>query len=515
MVKLLALTVALLAGIFIGRFMTSGSEHAMDGERPSEPEILYWVAPMDPDYRRDEPGKSPMGMDLVPVYADDTDAADPAIVNINPAVVNNLGVRTAPAEIGPLSRRVETVGYVSHDEDTVEHIHSRVDGWIETLALKAAGDPVDSGQLLYELYSPTLVNAQEEYLAALNGGNQSLISASRARLESLGVTETEIQRLDRERSASRLVSVYADLSGYTTNLGVREGIYITPATEIMSIAELDQVWVLVEVFERQSGWILEGQQAEVELDYLPGESWQGRVDYVYPELDPETRTLRVRLRFDNSSQRFRPNMFARVTIFGSDTDSVVHVPREALIRGGSVDRVVIALGDGRFRAQPVDVGIEVGDRVEIRSGLAAGDLIVTSGQFLIDSESNIESALMRMDDQAASPLPSRVRIGAVVRSTDPGLSTVTLQHDPVPAWSWPAMTMSFDVTDASMVEGLEDGQVVEIAIEKYADGRHRVTEILPGSETPATEMDHSDHDMGAGTSVDETDHTGHDMEMDR
>ena len=196
----------------------------------------------------------------------------------------------------------------------------------------------------------------------------------------------------------------------------------------------------------------------------------------------------------------------------------MHVPREALIRGGKVDRVVIALGDGRFRAQPVDIGIEAGDRVEIRSGLSSGDLIVTSGQFLIDSESNIESALMRMDDQAASPLPSRVRIGAVVRSTDPRQSTLTLQHDPVPAWSWPAMTMSFDVTDASMIEGLRDGQAVEIVIEKYADGRHRVTAILPGSNLPATatdDMDHSDHDMGAGTAADEADHAGHDMKMHR
>ena len=195
-------------------------------------------------------------------------------------------------------------------------------------------------------------------------------------------------------------------------------------------------------------------------------------------------------------------MFARVTIFGSDTDPVVHVPREALIRGGKVDRVAIALGDGRFRAQPVDVGIEAGDRVEIRSGLSAGDLIVTSGQFLIDSESNIESALMRMDDEAASPLPNRVRIGAVVRSTDPRQSKLTLQHDPVPAWSWPAMTMSFDVTDASMVEDLGAVQAVESVIEKYADGRHRITEIITRREEPAT-------------ATDEADHAGHDMEMDR
>jgi len=512
-----ALAVALTLGIIIGRLLNPADQPATGGMIPGEREVLYWVAPMDPNYRRDEPGKSPMGMDLVPVYADEADRTDPAVVSIDPSVANNLGVRTARANRSPLARRVETVGYVSYDEDTLQHIHSRVDGWIETLAVKATGDPVQSGQLLFELYSPTLVNAQQEYLAALNGGNRTLINASRERLESLGVTGREIDRVDRERSAKRLVSVFADTDGYAADLGVREGIYITPAMEIMSIARLDQVWVLVEVFERQASWISVGQQAEVELDFLPGQSWQGVVDYVYPELDPVTRTLKVRLRFDNSSRAFRPNMFARVTIFGSATEPVVHVPRESLIRGGAVDRVVIALGNGRFRAQPVDVGIESGDRVEIRSGLDEGDLIVTSGQFLIDSESNIESALMRMDDEAALELPSRVRIGAVVRGTDVTQSKVRLQHDPVPEWSWPAMTMSFDVDDVAMVENLREGQPVSIVIEKLADGRHRVTDIEPAEdsrEPNMPNMDNSDQDTTAEEGEDAAgmDHSQHNRE---
>jgi len=252
--------------------------------------------------------------------------------------------------------------------------------------------------LLFELYSPTLVSAQEEYLAALRSSNKLLLSASRERLAALGIPDSEVIRLDKERKIRQRVRVYAESDGVITHLGVREGIYVTSATEIMSVAELDKIWVLAEVFERQAAWVKEGQHAMVELDYLPGEMWHGTVDYVYPELDPKTRTLKVRLRFDNVARTLRPNMFARVTIWGESTGDVVHVPREALIRGGSVDRLVVALGEGRFRAQPVDVGIESGDRVEIRSGVSAGDLIVTSGQFLIDSESNIEEALSRMDD---------------------------------------------------------------------------------------------------------------------
>ena len=396
-----SMAVALVIGVVLGRWWTDQPvmiESTSSGER----EALYWQAPMDPNYRRDEPGKSPMGMDLVPVYADETEGTDPALVSIDPSVVSNLGVRIAPAEQGPLSRRINTVGYVSFDEETVHHVHTRVDGWIENLSITATGDPVSSGQVLFELYSPTLVNAQEEYLAVLKSRDTALHKASRDRLAALGVTAAEVKRLDAERTVKQRIRVYAESDGVVAHLGIRDGMYVTPATELMSIADLDRVWVQVEVFERQSAWVEAGQRAEVQLDYLPGKRWQGTVDYVYPELDPNTRTLKVRLRFDNPTTVLRPNMFASVTIFGSPTERVVHVPREALIRGGTVDRVVLGIGDGRFRSQAVVPGIESGDRVEIRSGVAPGDRVVVSGQFLIDSESNIGSALKRLDGEENS-----------------------------------------------------------------------------------------------------------------
>jgi Cu(I)/Ag(I) efflux system membrane fusion protein len=386
-----------ILGFLAGRaFTDKGAGHgepADGGER----EILYWVAPMDANYRRDEPGKSPMGMDLVPVYADEVDN-QAGVVRIDPTIVNNLGVRTAQAERGELKRRIETVGYVTFDEETVQHVHTRVDGWIEKLATKATGDPVVQGQLLFELYSPTLVNAQEEFLTAVRSGNAALLKASRDRLEALGVSNSEIGRLEREKTVKQRVRVYAEADGVIAHLGVREGIYVTPATEVMSVAKLDRVWVIAEVFERQAAWVAPGQKASVHLDYVPGKIFEGTVDYVYPELDPQTRTLSVRIRFDNAGELLRPNMFSRVVIEAEGFGRVVHVPREAVIRGGSMDRVVVALGEGRFRAQPVRLGIESGDRIAIRSGLEAGEMIVVSGQFLIDSESNIESAMRRMND---------------------------------------------------------------------------------------------------------------------
>lgn len=391
-----ALLAALVIGILLGRSLVPTGTSVAKPDAPAGREVAYWVAPMDPNFRRDAPGKSPMGMDLVPVYTDDL-VSQPGVVSIDPTMLNNLGVRTGVAALGSLSRRIDTVGYIGYDEDTLQHVHTRVDGWIEKLATKASGDPVSKGQLLFELYSPTLVNAQQEYLAAISSNNAMLRNASRDRLIALGVTKNEIQRLEKERTARQRVRVFAKSDGVIAHLGVREGIFVTPSTEVMSIAQLDRVWVLAEVFERQAAWVEPGQSASVELDYLPGRLLHGTVDYVYPELDPTTRTLKVRLRFDNASRTLRPNMFARVVIQGKAVDDVVHVPREALIRGGSGDRVVIALGDGRFRTQAVELGIESGDRVVVRKGIAAGDRVVTSAQFLIDSESNIESALNRME----------------------------------------------------------------------------------------------------------------------
>ena len=394
---IIALAAALLAGVLIGR--TTDHAPTSNVGASADREILYWVAPMDRNYRRDTPGKSPMGMDLVPVYADEVDS-QPGVVKIDPVVVNNLGVRTEKAVQSTLVSRIETVAYVTYDEDTVQQVHTRVDGWVERLATKASGESVAKGQLLFELYSPTLVNAQEEFLAALRSGNSTLLRASRERLASLGVSASEITRLETERSIRQRVRVFADSDGVISHLGVREGAYVTPATEIMTVAKLDTVWVMAEVFERQAGLVATGQSASVRLDYQPGKTWSGNVDYVYPEVDPVSRTLKVRIRLDNPSRSLQPNMFASVVIEADDQQQVVHVPRAAVIRGSTHDRVVLALGEGRFRSVPVTLGRESGERVVVLAGLKPGDEIVASGQFLIDSESNVDAALQKMNSEA-------------------------------------------------------------------------------------------------------------------
>ncbi len=392
----ISVVVAIVIGIVIGRSMDSPPGMPGSLDSGAEREVLYWVAPMDANYRRDEPGKSPMGMDLRPVYADEVDG-QPGVVKIDPTLVNNLGVRTNVAQRSSLPRLIDTVGYVNYDENTVHHIHTRVDGWIENLAITTKGDPVEKGQLLFELYSPTLVNAQQEFLTALRSGNDLLRKASRERITALGVTANEIGRLEKERVVRQRIPVYAGMAGVVAKLGVRHGMFVTPSSEVMAIAKLDDVWILAEVFERQAAWVEPGQAVEVTLDYLPGATLHGTVDYIYPELDPVTRTLKVRLRFENTDGLLRPNMFARVLIHGSRTDEIVHVSNQAVIRGGSVNRVVVDLGGGRYQSKPVLLGIESGDRTAIRDGIKAGERVVTSAQFLIDSESNIEAALSRME----------------------------------------------------------------------------------------------------------------------
>ena len=272
---------------------------AVSFAKSEEPEILYWVAPMDPNYRRDAPGKSPMGMDLIPVYAEEQEGADEGglpTVKIAPMMVNNLGVRTEPVTQGNLARRIETVGYIDFDENRVSHVHLRIEGWIEKLRVRSVGERVRKGDLLFQVYSPQLVNAQEEYLQALQSGSKRMLTASRERLLALGVPQSLVRSLDKQRRVQQMISIYARQDGVVAELKVREGMYVKPASEIMTLADLSTVWILVDVFERHADWVRLDQKAEVSIPYLPGKLWEGRVEYIYPSLDAKTRTLKVRLR---------------------------------------------------------------------------------------------------------------------------------------------------------------------------------------------------------------------------
>ena len=458
-------------------------------KQDSEREVLYWVAPMDPSFRRDQPGKSPMGMDLVPVYADEVGSE----VRISPAVMQNLGIRTAAATKDTLWRRIDTVGYVEADQTRLIHFSLRTEGWIERLAAKSEGERIKKGQLLFELYSPGLVAAQEEYLQARASGSKALVRASADRLEVLGMTRSQIEELGRSQRPRQRVQVYAPQDGIVQELNVREGMFVKPADTLMSLVDLSSVWVIAEVFESQSQWVAPGRPAEMSLTYLPGERWEGEVEFVYPQLDPKTRTLRVRLRFDNPNESLKPNMYASVTIYGGPKRDALTIPAEALIRTGRETRVILASGEGTFRAQPVEVGIQVHDTVEILSGLEAGERVVTSGQFLIDSEASLSASLQRMSspedadestDMVTEP-DAPITGQGIVRGVMPGDNMVTLEHEPIEALNWPSMTMDFSVREGVSLDGLSEGDRLRFNLEQ--DGqRYRITSLEAADQKAST-----------------------------
>lgn len=385
--------------ISISRFQ--GMESKKTDKYAEGKKILFYRHPMDPSITSEIPQKDNMGMDYVPVYADAMTAD--SYITIAPEVVNNLGVRTAKVERSTLARQIDTVGYIGYNESLIGHVHLRTAGWVEHLTVNTVGDRVKSGQLLFTLYSPTLVNAQEEYIQALDRGNEKLVGASREKLKALGVSDSQIDYLTKARKAERTIKVYAHHSGVVSNLMIREGMYVEPTTETMSIVDLNNVWILAEVFERQAAWVQPGQEALTRVPSFPGRIWKGTVDYIYPSLDPVTRTLKVRLKFDNPDELLKPNMFAHINILASPQESVLTVPADAVIRDGVGERVIIAYGQGRFAPQEVQTGIESGDRVEILNGLSEGSEVVVSAQFLLDSEASLSGSFKRMEPQSSQP----------------------------------------------------------------------------------------------------------------
>lgn len=389
----------------------TAAEHALKHTNPK------YRCPMHPDVVRDEPGTCPIcGMALVKVEPAAA-AAGPAAgagtsgtaeVRISPAVMNNLGVRTEPVVTGSLPRRGDVVGYVQFDERKVQQVRTRAEGWVEGLAVRAMGETVKAGQLLFTLYSPMLESAQQEYLDALKIGNAELIDASRARLRNLGLDAGTAARLDKSGRVAARVPFYAPIAGVITELEAREGAMLSPDMVALTITELGSLWVVAEVPEAQSAWVRSGTRAEVRFPSQPGEPIHGRVEYVYPELNMETRTLRARIVLDAPPQDVRPNMLATVTLTANEGDAVLHIPRSALIRNGTRDRVVIALGGGRFASRNVVAGAEAGDRITIREGLQDGERVVVAAQFLLDSEANLGAGLDRLGegDEGAAPAPA-------------------------------------------------------------------------------------------------------------
>ncbi|OJI58238.1 efflux RND transporter periplasmic adaptor subunit [Vibrio vulnificus] len=486
-------TVALLIGGALGftanQYFNGHDMSAMaatDNKASNEP--LYWVAPMDPNYKRDKPGKSPMGMDLIPVYADDLAGANgkPGTVKIDPSVENNLGVKTAAVELAKLSPRIETVGYIAFDESQLWQTNVRVSGWVEKLYINAVGEQVKKGDVLFTLYSPELVKAQEELLNAKRTGRDGLVKGATERLLSLGVDREQINQVIRRGKASQTIEIKALANGVIASLNIREGGYLSPAQAVISAGPLNEVWVDAEVFERQAHWLTNGSQASMTLDALPGKAWQGEVDYVYPILDPKTRTLRMRLKFANPNGELKPNMFANITLQPVSDSEVLTVPKSSVIRSGGMTRVVLAEGEGKYRSARIETGREADDKVEVLQGLNQGDRIVTSAHFMLDSESSQSADLSRINGVEAPAETAWAKGEITDLMADHGM--LTINHQPVPEWNWPGMTMNFNAAQGVDLTGLAKGQAIEFEMQKTDDGQYQIIAIKADNSVIASEV---------------------------
>lgn len=464
--SVLALAAGVAGGIYAERFYLNPSDMAgSDG-----PEILYWVAPMDPNFRQPGPGKSPMGMDLIPVMAGQEMSGDPAEVTLSGTEINALGVRTALVQSAEISGQVETVGFVAYDEHLMSHVHTRVEGWIEALNVRAVGDPVRKGDVLFEMFSQAIGLSSSDLVRAVEAGDARILDAARGNLRSLGMSADQIARIEASGEIARNIEVRAPQDGVVTALEAAEGMFLQPGVQAVSITDLSEVWLIVDVFERDIARLTDDMRAVARFEHLNGRTFEGQIDYVYPALDATTRTLPVRLRFDNAEGLLRPNMFGNVTLIPNETRMALTVPTEAIIRTGAAERVILKTGDGTFKPRLITTGLRdnfgEGGRTEVVQGLAPGEEVVASAQFLIDSESALNAGLMRMAPTNAAPARG---VGELV-----GLDTETrmakIRHGVLEALDWPAMTSRFVVRADIPLDRLEVGQRVAFRAARGADG---------------------------------------------
>ncbi len=402
------LAIGIGAGYFLPRFQNHSVAPAEEARAP-----LFYRNPMNPAVTSPVQMKDPMGMDYVPVYAESTISKDvTGTVNIDPVVVQNIGVRTAVAQQRSLGRAVRAVGRVVFDEERMTRLHPKVEGWIENIRVDKTGQTVVKNEILLNVYSPKLVSAQQEYLLALNNlavlekspyeeirrGASDLVKSSRYRLELLDVPEHQIKELEEGREIKKSLHIHAPQAGTVINIGARPGQYVTPKTELYMMVDLHQVWVYADVYDYEIPWVKSGDAVHMTLASVPGKTFEGTVSYIYPYAEAATRTTKVRLVFDNSDLLLRPDMLAEVVIRTDVQEDSVVIPAEAIVRSGERAQVFVVRGPGKFEPRLVTLGIESEGQIAILAGLAFGEEVVTSAQFLLDSESKLREATAKMMD---------------------------------------------------------------------------------------------------------------------
>ncbi len=373
--------------------------------------VLYWKSSMIPGYRSDKPGKDPMGMKLVPVYAGEAPAGPPGTVAINPRTVQDIGVRTTVVRREVLSRDIRTIGRIGYDERMVTDVAPKIGGWVERQYVNFEGQMVHRGEPLGTIYSPELVATQQEYLNALRfqgelknsplddatTGAQNLVQSVETRLRYWDISKAQIRALRERGKITRTMVLHAPFTGIVLKKSVFQGGYVKPGQSMYQLADISKVWVYADIYQYEAPWVRMGQQATMTLSYEPGAAYHGRVIYIYPFLNQKTRTIRVRMEFRNSRDfKLKPGMWANVNLKPIVSRKALVIPVDAVIRTGTKNIAIIALGHGHFAPRDIKLGAQAGDHYEVLAGLDAGDRVVDSAEFLINSESSLQSAFGKM-----------------------------------------------------------------------------------------------------------------------
>ncbi len=468
----------ILAGIsgaggywFAKHFVDTGRTEKPRQSDPSEKterKILYWYDPMVPNQHFDKPGKSPfMDMELVAQYEDDGDSGSVGM-RIDPMLIQNTGVKFAMVETGKLEQDVEAVASLGFNERLIAVVQSRTSGIVERVYALAPNDLISAGAPLVDVRVPEWYGAQAEYLALKKTGDIGIVSAALGRLQQLGMNKSQISRMEKLGKPLEIVTISSPLSGVLQEVNVREGMIVMPGQMLTKINGLSSVWLEAEVPESQSAELAIGKTVSATFTAWPEQSFDGRVTALLPELNRESHTLRVRMEFTNPNGKLRPGMYARVKISNAANSDMLLVPSTAIIATGKRNVVIMADDHHRFYPAEVKIGREGNGKTEILSGLKVGEKVVTSGQFMIDSEASLKSVLARMESQnKMSTAPVHEAHGKVEK-----LSThdITISHGPVPSIGWGAMTMSFNLTDQKLAKGIMAGDIINFSFHESETG---------------------------------------------
>ncbi|ODT86192.1 MAG: efflux transporter periplasmic adaptor subunit [Nitrosomonadales bacterium SCN 54-20] len=497
---------------------TSGvSLSGEEAKAKTKGKILYYRNPMGLPDTSPVPKKDPMGMDYIPVYEGEEPAAGDPVVKISTAKIQKLGVRTEAAAMRELIRTVRAVATVQADERRLYTVAPKFEGWIERLHVNTTGQAVKKGEPLMEVYSPELITAQHEYLIARKGverveggapeireAMERLAESALQRLRNWDISETDLQALRQKGQFTRSVTFRSAVNGVVLDKLAIQGERFMAGEVLYQIADLSIVWMLADVFEQDLVLVREGQPAAVRIEAYPEKIFNGKVTFIYPTVNPETRTARVRIELPNDQGLLKPAMYGRAglaSIHGED--KVLAVPESAVLHTGTRQLVLVDLGEGRFEPREVKLGAHGDDYDEVLDGLVAGEKVVVKANFLIDAESNLKSALESFDHRAddltqgdpeekQETIPGQAgkathRGEGAIEAIDVANATVTLAHGPIASLRWPGMTMDFKVLDPALLRALKPGQRIAFEITEESAGEYVIVRIQPAAAVPGQE----------------------------